>query len=81
MFWFYLYYDDEPLYLEFDVDSRSSFSQVHGINMERVANMFMNQIDRQDKAHEEAWTRQMHNQIKIAIILDLIIESGSNYDK
>jgi hypothetical protein len=49
--------------------------------MERVANMFMNQIDRQGKAHEEAWTRQMHNQIKIAIILDLIIESGSNYDK
>jgi hypothetical protein len=49
--------------------------------MERVANMFMNQIDKQGKAHEEAWTRQMHNHTKIAIILDLIIKSGSNCDK
>jgi len=41
----------------------------------------MNRIDKQGKTHEEAWTRQMHSQIKIAITLDLTIELGLNFDK
>lgn len=41
-----IYYDDKPLYPETRVDLRSSLLQVEMTNMERVVNIFMDQVDK-----------------------------------
>lgn len=41
-----IYYDDKPLYPEIEVDLRLSLLQVERTNMERVVNIFMDQVDK-----------------------------------
>jgi len=42
----YLYYDDEPLYLEFRGDSRLSLSLLERTDLKCVANIFINRMDK-----------------------------------
>jgi len=41
-----IYYDDKPIYPETGVDLRSSLLQVEMTNMERVVNIYMDQVDK-----------------------------------
>lgn len=45
VFQYYFYYDDEPSYLKFGVDSRSSLLHVEGINIKHVIDIFIEYIN------------------------------------